>query len=275
MLTKYTFFHSFHDALKGVDDATYGRCVRALSEFAFTGVEPQLTGADLMFFTLARPLIEVTLKRAEAGRLGGSQGAGISRNTGNQNATKTIANQKQNNSKTIGDKEEEKGIGVGEGEGNGIGIEEKGKKEKETKEGARRFSPPSVGDVEAYCVERRNGINPQAFIDFYASKGWRIGNSPMKDWKAAVRTWEQRRKQEQQANAPQSGGVRVETDKMGNRIAVYPDGFKAFLGVGEYIDRDGNRRYGTSKTPVPREASPRPGDGYTYSKGDNSWVTGV
>jgi len=273
MLTKYTFFHSFHDALQGVDDATYGRCVRALSEYAFTGVEPQLTGADLMFFTLARPLIEVTLKRAEAGRLGGSQGVGISRNSGNQNATKTIANQKQINSKTIGDKEEEKGIGVGEG--NGIGIEEKGKKEKENKEGVRRFSPPSVGEVEAYCLERRNGISPQAFIDFYASKGWKVGSSPMKDWKAAVRTWEQRRKQEQQANATQSSGVRVETDKMGNRIAVYPDGCKAFLGVGEYIDSNGYRRYGTSKTPVPREASPRPGEGYTYSKGDNSWVTGV
>ena len=73
------------------------------------------------------------------------------------------------------------------------------------KEGAKapnahaRFSPPSVSDVEAYCRERRNDVDPQRFVDFYASKGWKVGSQPMKDWKAAVRTWEQRRKDERNA----------------------------------------------------------------------------
>lgn len=62
-----------------------------------------------------------------------------------------------------------------------------------------RFSPPSVSDVEAYCRERRNDVDPQRFVDFYASKGWKVGSQPMKDWKAAVRTWEQRRKDERNA----------------------------------------------------------------------------
>jgi len=57
---------------------------------------------------------------------------------------------------------------------------------------AQRFSPPTVDEVKAYCTERGNGIDPQHFVDFYASKGWRVGNQPMKDWKACVRTWEQR-----------------------------------------------------------------------------------
>lgn len=272
MLTKYTFFHSFHDALKGVDDATYGRCVRALSEYAFTGVEPQLSGTDLMFFTLAKPLIDVTRKRAEAGSKGGSLGAGTTRNVGNQNAAKTIANQKQNESKTIQDKDKDKENGIGYGEGIGKGDKDK---EKDNTGGVRRFSPPSVGEVELYCLERRNGISPQAFIDFYASKGWKVGSSPMKDWKAAVRTWEQRRKLEQQAQPTQNGGVTVETDRVGNRIAVFADGFRATLGSGEYIDNEGNRRYNPKKPPVPRDAKPRPGDDYTFSKADNSWVTGV
>ena len=56
----------------------------------------------------------------------------------------------------------------------------------------RRFVKPTVGEVSAYCKERGNHVNPQSFIDWYESKGWRVGNSPMKDWKAAVRTWEQR-----------------------------------------------------------------------------------
>jgi hypothetical protein len=46
--------------------------------------------------------------------------------------------------------------------------------------------------VKAYCLERGNRVDPQRFVDFYASKGWKVGNQPMKDWKAAVRTWEQR-----------------------------------------------------------------------------------
>ena len=58
-----------------------------------------------------------------------------------------------------------------------------------------RFVSPSVDEVGAYCRERDNGIDAQAFVDFYESKGWRVGSSPMKDWKAAVRTWEKRQKE--------------------------------------------------------------------------------
>lgn len=56
----------------------------------------------------------------------------------------------------------------------------------------RVFIPPTVDEVTAYCKERKNGIDAQAFIDFYSSKGWMIGKNKMKDWKAAVRTWERR-----------------------------------------------------------------------------------
>ena len=53
------------------------------------------------------------------------------------------------------------------------------------------FTPPTTAEVAAYCQERKNSVNPERFIDFYTSKGWLIGKNPMKDWKAAVRTWEQ------------------------------------------------------------------------------------
>lgn len=70
------------------------------------------------------------------------------------------------------------------------------KEQKETKEikteqkETKRFKPPTEEEVAEYCRERGNGVNPQKFIDFYASKGWKVGNQPMKDWKACVRTWE-------------------------------------------------------------------------------------
>ena len=57
----------------------------------------------------------------------------------------------------------------------------------------KRFVKPSVGEVEAYCLERGNSVDAQAFWDFYESKGWMIGRNPMKDWRAAVRTWERDR----------------------------------------------------------------------------------
>ena len=55
-----------------------------------------------------------------------------------------------------------------------------------------RFKKPTLEEVNAYCLERQNGIDASSFIDFYESKGWVVGKSPMKDWKAAVRNWEKR-----------------------------------------------------------------------------------
>ena len=53
-----------------------------------------------------------------------------------------------------------------------------------------RFQKPTVDEVKAYCEERNNNVDPEAFVDFYDSKNWMIGKNKMKDWKAAVRTWE-------------------------------------------------------------------------------------
>ena len=56
-----------------------------------------------------------------------------------------------------------------------------------------RFIPPTVEEVREYCLERGNNVDAQCFVDFYSSKGWYVGKSKMKDWKASVRTWEKRR----------------------------------------------------------------------------------
>lgn len=55
------------------------------------------------------------------------------------------------------------------------------------------FKKPNIEDISLYCSERGNGIDPEAFYDFYESKGWFIGKNKMKDWQAAVRTWERRK----------------------------------------------------------------------------------
>ena len=64
-----------------------------------------------------------------------------------------------------------------------------------------RFTPPSLEEVQDYCKSRRNGLDAQAFVDFYSSKGWMIGKNKMKDWKAAVRTWERKSQTRQEETA--------------------------------------------------------------------------
>ena len=68
----------------------------------------------------------------------------------------------------------------------------------------KRFTPPTVDEVRAYCLERGNAVNPQRFVDYYSSNGWMVGKNKMKDWKAAVRTWEQKEKSYGRPAASQS-----------------------------------------------------------------------
>lgn len=77
------------------------------------------------------------------------------------------------------------------------GIDDKNTAKDKQKDKINRFIPPTVEEVRAYCEERQNGIDSEQFVDFYSSKGWMIGKNKMKDWKAAVRTWENKRKEKE------------------------------------------------------------------------------
>ncbi len=68
--------------------------------------------------------------------------------------------------------------------------EERIEKKEEKRNTNIKFTAPSVADVRAYCEERKNKVDPERFHAYYESNGWRVGKNPMKNWKAAVRTWE-------------------------------------------------------------------------------------
>jgi hypothetical protein len=72
---------------------------------------------------------------------------------------------------------------------------------------APRFTAPSVNEVRDYCDEHGHAIDPDAFVDFYESKGWKVGNSPMKSWQAAVRTWVKRSYTQSQARPTKPVGT--------------------------------------------------------------------
>lgn len=79
--------------------------------------------------------------------------------------------------------------------------------EKEEKKTVKKvFTPPSIEDVKKYCLERGNGVSAERFINHYTSNGWMVGKNKMKDWRAAVRTWEQNTKKYGTENAKNKTG---------------------------------------------------------------------
>ena len=91
-----------------------------------------------------------------------------------------------------------------------LSKEKEGKgKEIEEQEGAKtskRFCPPTLEEVKAYCAEKEYTIDAERFIDFYTSKGWFVGKNKMKDWRAAVRNWSK--------GSRADGGVRTTTNNI-------------------------------------------------------------
>lgn len=79
------------------------------------------------------------------------------------------------------------------------------------KDNNKRFKPPTLEEVKAYCAERKNNVDADRFIDYYTSNGWQVGKNKMKDWKAAVRNWEK----SNYSNAAKRGanGVQIDSRK--------------------------------------------------------------
>ena len=178
----FMFFRNYYTATRMMTDDQRLQFYDAIIEYGILNEEPHLDGLMLSAFELVRPGIDKSIDIRERGRKGGiAKGENYKEKDNSYIANPKVLNSKSDSAKNEGKGREEKGR---EKEEEGIRKEEK--KEK------GRFTPPTIEDVTAYCFERGNNVDPQRFIDFYQSKGWKIGNASMKDWKAAVRTWEQR-----------------------------------------------------------------------------------
>ena len=69
---------------------------------------------------------------------------------------------------------------------------------------AKRFVKPSLNDLEHYCIERNNKVDVVKFFNYYESNGWKVGKNPMKDWRAAIRTWENNSTEQSKSKVEQS-----------------------------------------------------------------------
>lgn len=168
MRDSIVFYRSFYEAIKEIPLEEQGVVYNAIYGYALDGIEPELSGIAKAIFLLVKPQIDANNSRYENGKKGGKP---------KTNQTETKAEPKPNQDVT----ETEPNVNVN------VNVNEN-----DLKENTKRkvFTKPTVEEVKAYCVERKNNVNADKFIDFYESKGWLIGKNPMKDWKACVRTWE-------------------------------------------------------------------------------------
>ena len=196
--------------MKDLPAATQVLLYNAIADYALYDIVPDFgdDGIARGFFALMRPQIDANSRRRDAGARGGrpskptddepcadqqvtieepntNQGETKAKPCDNQTVTKAEPKEKEKEKAKENDKAKEN-------------VKMNAKSSSADK--PRRFTKPTVEEVAEYCRERGNRINAQSFVDFYESKGWKVGNSPMKDWKSCVRTWEQRDKEK---NPPQ------------------------------------------------------------------------
>lgn len=172
-LESFNAYHSYLDTMEALNDAECGRLFRALLEYSATGAAPELRGNERFVFPGMRSQIDRDIEKYNAkcarNRENGEKGGGHSPpNAPERPRTPTKDKDKEK------DKDKD------------ISFPPDGVKD------SARAHRPTVEEVAAYCRERGNRVDAERFVDFYASKGWKVGNQPMKDWKACVRTWERR-----------------------------------------------------------------------------------
>lgn len=181
-------YYDWIEQTAALSDAERGRLFIAVLEYARSGLDPKLDGRESILFPVFRATIDrdnkVAKINAQNGALGGRGNKAAESETKRNKATESEAKPTQEKRHKTQEKDKDKDYD-----------------KDESIKAHRRFAPPSVEEVVSYCRERKNSVDAQRFVDFYASKGWKVGNNPMKDWKAAVRTWEGRDRETQAASA--------------------------------------------------------------------------
>ncbi|MFI3290209.1 MAG: DUF6291 domain-containing protein [Rikenellaceae bacterium] len=173
----YIFYRSFRDAINEANNEEKLQIYEAIANYALDRKKPELSGIAKALWLAFKPQLDANWKRysdgckgSEAGKRGGrpkknSGGGSIENPTGVISKTPNVNdNVNDNNNENIGD----------------------------NKRTAKRFTPPSFDEVSEYITTKGYNINPQSFIDFYDSNGWRVGNNPMRSWRAALSSWNSR-----------------------------------------------------------------------------------
>ena len=180
------FYYSYRKKLEKLSDQEVGRLVRSLLEYGETGETEELAGRESIAFDFIADDIN-RAKAAYEGRCAKNQ-RNIEKRYARQDDTNVYDGIRTNTNvyETYQTKDKPKDKTKDKTKDNSLppnGVSD-------TR--AKRFTPPTLDDVSAYIRERGSNVDAQRFLDFYTAKGWMVGKNRMKDWKAAVRTWEKR-----------------------------------------------------------------------------------
>ena len=175
MRDSFVFYRSFWEAIRELPDAQLAESIKAIANYALYGDQGNMSGVAKAIFIMAKPQIDANNKRYLNGTKGGRPVTEVEP-TNNQPITKPEPNVNDN----VNDNDLKEISPIGDKE----------------KPPPKRFVPPSLKEVSAYCEEKGYKIDTERFIDYYTANGWMVGKNKMKDWKAAVRNWNRSQRQE-------------------------------------------------------------------------------
>lgn len=179
MRDSVVFYRSFWEAIKQLPEKERLESLTAILEYGLDEIEPKSAGVASAMFLMAKPQIDANNRRYQNGTKGGRP---VTKPEPNNNLESNYNKPSDNQTITKAKpKEKDK------------------EKDNVNDNNKKTFTPPSVSDVSDYCTLNGYGIDPESFVDFYASKGWMVGKNKMKDWKASVRTWVRSQRQESTA----------------------------------------------------------------------------
>ena len=174
-------YNSYLTKIAKLSDQEVGRLFRALLTYSATGEAQELTGREAVAFDFIRDDIdranESYAQKCETNRRNRTSTTVNDRQRPSTNRDDRTQNKDEDKDE---DKDETKGEAEEKGETEGKGV---------TGRARARFTPPTPEDVRGYCLENGYLVDADRFVAYYESNGWKVGRNPMKDWKAAVRTW--------------------------------------------------------------------------------------
>jgi len=174
-INQFTFFKDYYDALNELKKEDKRILLEAIVDYVFTDKEPTLTGLNKAIWNLLKRPLDTSKNKSNNAKKD-IQIQIKTKSNENQNEIKTKSNENQNEiNDTIS-------ISLSNSISNS-------NLEKDSMKG-KTFIIPTIEEIDEYCRERNNNVDANKFFNFYESKGWMVGKNKMKDWKASVRTWE-------------------------------------------------------------------------------------
>ena len=185
------FYRSFWEAIEDLPEADFKQAVTALMQYSLDGMEPDVSGAAKTFFRMAKPQVDANNKRYLNGTKGGKS---KTKDEPKPDFPKPKENEKEKENVKENDKE---------------CVSTRAQEGEEDVSGCRQPSEnrvPTLENVIEYCRENGLCVDAGYFFDYYTSRGWVSGNTPIADWKAVIRNWDRqdrlRREREKPAQKP-------------------------------------------------------------------------